>query len=172
MRWPKDDEMMTKANETQDDWTVMDVTAAFNVLKAKSNVGPIGIVGHCWGGPVAWLGACHIGELVACAIFYGGRVKLSMGEGNPPAIELAKHINCPVAGFFGNEDKNPTPDDVDDDERALTEAGIPDEFHRYDGAGHAFQNFPTPDRYREAQSEDAWEKLLVFLARTLHLPSL
>jgi carboxymethylenebutenolidase len=100
-------------------------------------------------------------------MFYGGRIKLAMGEGNPPAISLADRIHCPVAGFFGNEDQNPTPEDVDDYAAALDAAGVDYVFHRYDGAGHAFQNFPTPDRYREQQSEDAWDKVLSFLARTL-----
>ena len=119
---------------------------------------------HWWGGRVAWLGVCHISQLAACAIIYGGRIKLAMGEGQAPAIELADRIHCPLAGFFGNEDENPTPDDVDDSSAALTRAGVAHQFHRYDEAGHAFQNFPTPDRYREVQSEDAWEKVLTFLS--------
>jgi carboxymethylenebutenolidase len=100
-------------------------------------------------------------------VFYGGRIKLPMGEGNPPPIDLAGNMRCRVAGFFGNDDRNPTPADVDDYAIALSAAGVPHEFHRYDGAGHAFQNFPTPERYRETQSEDAWAKVLVFLADTL-----
>lgn len=165
--WPKQEEMMVKAKASRDDWTVKDVRAAFDLLAGRPDVSKIGMVGHCWGGRVAWLGACHIPELAVCAMFYGGRIKLAMGEGNPPAISLADQITCPVAGFFGNEDHNPTPEDVDDYAAALDAAGVDYVFHRYDGAGHAFQNFPTPDRYREQQSEDAWDKVLSFLARTL-----
>ena len=159
--------MMLKAKASRDDWTVLDVRAAYDLLNRREDVGRIGIVGHCWGGRVAWLGACHIAELAACAIFYGGRVKLAMGEGNPTAISLAGDIQCPVMGFFGNDDQNPTPEDVDDYAAALDRVGVEYTFHRYDGAGHAFQNFPTPERYREAQSEDAWVKVLDFLAQTL-----
>lgn len=90
-----------------------------------------------------------------------------MGEGNPPPIELADHIKCPVIGFFGNEDKNPTPSDVDDYAAALTRAGVEHRFHVYKGAGHAFQNFPSEERYREEASEDAWEKVLDFLSKHL-----
>jgi carboxymethylenebutenolidase len=171
--WPKDEEMKLKAQESRDDWTVADLRATFELVAGNPNVANdrIGIAGHCWGGRVAWLGACHIPQLAACAIFYGGRVKLAMGEGNPAAIELAHQIQCPVAGFFGNDDQNPTPEDVDDYSAALTSAGVEHTFHRYDGAGHAFQNFPTPERYREAQSEDAWEKVLAFFADTLCKPA-
>lgn len=127
----------------------------------------IGIAGHCWGGRVAWLGACTNPRYKACSIFYGGRVKLVMGEGNPPAIELAPAICCPVIGFFGNEDTNPSPADVDDYDAALTKAGVEHVFHRYDGAGHAFQSFNNPERYRHEASEDAWGKGLAFFAEKL-----
>ena len=166
--WPKDGEMADKARASRDDWTRADLKATWDLLAARADVDParIGIVGHCWGGRVAWLGAVYL-DVAACAVFYGGRVKLALGEGNPTAISLADRIRCPVAGFFGNDDQNPSPADVDDYAEALTRAGVPHRFHRYDGAGHAFQNFPNPDRYREAQSEDAWEKVLGFFAETL-----
>ncbi|HSG88625.1 MAG TPA: dienelactone hydrolase family protein [Pseudomonadales bacterium] len=166
--WPKAEEMMTKAKAFRDDWTVADLRATFDLLAARDDVDAarIGIVGHCWGGRVAWLGACHL-PLAACAIFYGGRIRLAMGPGAVPAIDLAGRIACPVAGFFGNDDTNPPPEDVDACEAALAAAGVAHEFHRYDGAGHAFQNFPTPERYRETQSEDAWTKVLAFLDRSL-----
>jgi carboxymethylenebutenolidase len=167
--WPKDADIQLKRDESRDDRMVEDMQAAFNLLAERSDVDStrIGVVGHCWGGRVAWLAACHIPELAACAIFYGGRIKLPMGEGATPPIELAGNIDCPVAGYFGNDDQNPTPADVDDYEAALAKAGVTCEFHRYAGAGHAFQNFPSPERYRQEQSEDAWEKVLDFVGRTL-----
>lgn len=167
--WPKSEDIQVKRDESTDTRMVADMRAAWDVLRARADVAGdrIGVVGHCWGGRVAWLAACHLPELAACAVFYGGRIKLVMGDGSVPPIELADRIRCPVAGFFGNEDRNPTPEDVDDYEAALAAAGVPHEFHRYDGAGHAFQNFPSPERYREAQSEDAWGKVLEFLARHL-----
>jgi carboxymethylenebutenolidase len=102
------------------------------------------VVRHCWGGRVAWLGACMLPALRACAIFYGGRIKLAMGD-QPPPIELASRIRCPVMGFFGEEDQNPTPADVDDYEKTPSNAGVEYTFHRYTGAGHAFQNFRRPN---------------------------
>ncbi|MGD8831481.1 MAG: dienelactone hydrolase family protein [Pseudomonadales bacterium] len=166
--WPKDAEMADKARASRDDWTVADLQAAWALLADEPDVDAarIGIVGHCWGGRVAWLGAAHL-DVAACAIFYGGRIKLALGEGNPTAISLADNIGCPVMGFFGNEDQNPSPEDVDDLDAALTAAGVQHTFHRYGGAGHAFQNFPNPERYRETASEDAWTRVLAFFSRTL-----
>jgi carboxymethylenebutenolidase len=167
--WPKDADIRVKRDESRDDWMAADMQAAFALLAQREDVDAerIGVVGHCWGGRVAWIAACHIPELAACAVFYGGRIKLSMGEGAIPPIELTGNIRCPVAGFFGDEDQSPSPADVDDYEAALNSAGVPSEFHRYPGAGHAFQNFPSPERYRPEQSEDAWEKVLEFFQRSL-----
>jgi len=81
--WPKDEDMMVKAKATRDDWTVSDLKATRQLLDDRNDVDStrIGIVGHCWGGRVAWLGACHLQGLAACGLFYGGRIKLALGEG-------------------------------------------------------------------------------------------
>ncbi|MEC7657882.1 MAG: dienelactone hydrolase family protein, partial [Pseudomonadota bacterium] len=59
--WPKSDDIQIKRDEFRDDWTKLDLQAGFNHLASQDNVdgSRIGIVGHCWGGRVAWLGACH-----------------------------------------------------------------------------------------------------------------
>lgn len=162
--WPKSEGMDIKRSEFSDDKTAPDLQAGFDVLAAQPGVDDerIGIAGHCWGGRVCWLGAVSNPRYKACAVFYGGGVKEVRGEGNPPAIELTGNIPCPVIGFFGNDDQNPSPADVDDYEAALKKAGIDYVFHRYDGAGHAFQWEDNPDRYRADQSEDAWKKVLAF----------
>ena len=100
-------------------------------------------------------------------MFYAGRVKLVLGEGNPPAIDLTANITCPVMGFFGNKDENPSPKDVDDYSAALKKSGVEHTFHRYDGAGHAFQSFNSEERYHHNASEDAWEKVLAFFEEKL-----
>lgn len=167
--WPKSEDIQIKRSGSRDERMLADIKAAFDLLSHRDEVNRnIGIVGHCWGGRVAWLGASHIPELKACAMFYGGRIKVPMGEDNPPPIELAGNIKCPVAGFYGNEDQSPSTEDVDDYSAALETAGVEHTFYRYDGAGHAFQNFPSPERFREEQSEDAWKKVLAFMADNLN----
>ena len=49
----------------------------------------------------------------------------------------------------------------------LTRLGKAHTFHRYDGAGHAFQNFVRPEQYREAAEKDSWGKTLDFLNTAL-----
>ena len=162
--WPKSADIDLKRKEFRDDWTIPDLQATFDLLAGMKNVDAnrIGIVGHCWGGRVSGVGAMSNPKLKACAIFYGGRVRAAMGAGNPPPIELAGNIKCPVIGFFGNLDTGPSPEDVDAYDAALTKAGVEHTFHRYVGANHAFQNTYAPDRYHPQAAEDAWQKVLVF----------
>ncbi len=167
--WPKTDSLDKKKAESRDDRMLADISAAFEVLAQQPGVDEnrIAMVGHCWGGRVAWLAACYIRSFRALAVFYGGNIKKGLGDGAVAPIDLAANIECPVIGFFGNDDSNPSPDDVADYARALDAAGIEYEFHQYDNAGHAFQNFPVAERYNEAASEDAWAKVLIFLYKLL-----
>ncbi len=167
--WPPDADIDVKRAEFRDDWTVADMAAAYDRLAGMPNVdgGRIGIVGHCWGGRIAWLVACHNARYKAAAVFYGGRIKVAMGPDAVPPIELADRIPCRVLGIFGNDDENPSPADVDDLDAALAAAGVAHDFHRYDGAGHGFQDFGDETRYREAATPDAWDKLLAFFGAEL-----
>ena len=167
--WPKEAEMDLKREESRDDWTLADLHATFDLMQKRDDVDNqrIAIVGHCWGGRVALLGACHIPDFRVCVMFYGGNLNIGRGEGSPAPIDMVGQITCPVIGFFGNEDQNPSPQDVDDLEHALDGAGVKHTFHRYNGAGHAFQCFTLPKVYCEEQSEDAWQKVLGYLSQHL-----
>ena len=162
--WPPEEDMAVKRDAFRDDWAVADMDAAFSALAGMSPVdsGRIGIIGHCWGGRLAWLGASRNPNYKGAAVLYGGRIKVAMGPDSTPPIELADRIPCPVIGIFGNDDQNPSPADVDDLDAALAKAGVAHEFHRYDGAGHGFQDFSNPERYREAATEDSWPKVFSF----------
>ena len=170
--WPPDQDIAVKRAEFRDDRTIADLDAAYAVLAGMDRVDAdrIGIIGHCWGGRVAWLGPCHNPDYKAAAVLYGGRIKIAMGPDSVPPIELAGRINCPVIGIFGNDDQNPSPADVADLDAALDAAGVEHEFHLYDGAGHGFEDFNNEERYREAATVDSWHKVLAFLDSKLKQP--
>jgi carboxymethylenebutenolidase len=149
---------------------VADMNATVAMLQSRDSVqgDAIGIVGHCFGGRNSYLGAATNSAFKACAVFYGGNTMVARGEGRPTPFELMKNITCPLMGFFGNDDQNPSPDDIDKIDAELTRHGVRHVFHRYDGAGHAFQNFTAPERYREEAAKDAQAKLLVFLSAELN----
>ena len=81
-------------------------------------------------------------------------------------IDLTPGINCPVLGLFGDQDTNPSPEDVNKTEAALRAADRNYEFHRYPDAGHAFFAAYRP-QYRVGPAMDGWPKVMAFLARHL-----
>ena len=81
-------------------------------------------------------------------------------------LEYTSTLTCPILGIFGNEDKNPTPEQVDQHEAELKKHGKNYEFHRYDGAGHGFFYYHVP-AYRPAQAVDGWQKVFAFLEKYL-----
>jgi carboxymethylenebutenolidase len=50
-------------------------------------------------------------------------------------IDYKKDLSCPLLGLFGNDDKNPSPKQVNQHEAELKKHGKKYEFHRYDSAG-------------------------------------
>lgn len=76
-------------------------------------------------------------------------------------LELVPQVSAPSLHHFGNTD---TYLDVDTIVTALGDA----EIHRYEGAGHAFDN-PLPMFHNADASALAWRRTEDFLAR--HLPT-
>src|SRR5690606_14634161 len=75
--WPKSEAVEREREESRDDWTLEDLRGAFALLcdDAQVDASRLGVVGHCWGGRVAWLAACHLPQLSVLATFYGGNVR-------------------------------------------------------------------------------------------------
>ncbi len=93
--------------------------------------------------------------------------KDELTEKQPVApIELTKNLACPLLGLFGNEDRAPTPAQVDQHEAELEKHGKAYEFHRYDGAGHGFFYYDRP-MYRIEPALDGWQKVFAFLRKHL-----
>lgn len=165
-------DMMARIGRLRDDEILADVDAAVAHLRAleRPRVTELAVLGFCMGGRITYLAAAaRPGLWHAAGVFYGGNIMKPWGDG-PAPFELTSQIASPVIGFFGLEDTNPSPDDVDRIEGELARHGVPHELHRYAGAGHAFLNFTNAERYRAAPAEDAWQKLLAFLDRHLATP--
>lgn len=158
-----------KRTQMNDDEVMVDLTVARDFLIARDEVDGdrIGVLGHCTGGRMSILAVTRDPHYKCAIDFWGGGVNAPWGDGIPTPLSKVGDIQSPVAGFFGNDDGSPSPADVDELEAALKQQGKHAEFHRYDGADHAFQNFASADRYNEAASEDAWEKAIAFLDRHL-----
>lgn len=158
------------AGGVPDDRLVGDVRAAAAYLRGEPDAnGKIGVIGFCSGGRQSFLAACTAG-LDAAVDCYGAFV-----VGEPPPnfpvpmsslVHLTPQLSCPLLGMFGNEDKAPSPPQVDELETALKAAGKTYEFHRYDDAGHGFFAVDRPS-YRQGAATDGWVKVFDFFGRYL-----
>lgn len=164
-RWPT---MMRKAGAMRDDEIERDVTAVTAYLRAHPDVSgsDVGITGFCGGGRVAYMMAGRDPNLGAAAIFHGGFILAPRGD-FPAAIDLTPTISCPVAGFFGDDDENPSKEDVTAIARTLEEHGKAYAFTSYPGTGHSFLDFTNERAFRPDPAADAFVKLLGFLAVNL-----
>lgn len=163
-----DGDMLTRIGRLRDPEVISDVNAAVNYARRlkDTQLGDVGIIGFCMGGRVAYLMAASKPVFKAAGVFYGGDIMKAWGNG-PTPFDLTPYIHCPIAGFFGAEDANPSPADVDRIAAQLDKYRKPREFHRYPEAGHAFLSITNPATYREGPARDAWDKLIPFLQRNL-----
>jgi carboxymethylenebutenolidase len=154
-----------------DEQAVGDLAGAMQYLRAQpySN-GKVGIFGTCSGGRHAYLAACRAPGFDAIVDCWGGRVVMTPDQLSPnfpvSPLEYTKNLPGPILGIFGNDDQNPTPEQVNQHEAELKKHGKTYEFHRYDGAGHGFF-YHHAAAYRQAQAVDGWQKVFAFLEKYL-----
>jgi carboxymethylenebutenolidase len=153
-----------------DDQVVGDVRGATNYLRAlPTSNGKAAVIGHCSGGRHAVLAACNI-EFDAAVACYGAFVIGTPPAGFPLRVhgleDQLSNLSCPLLGLFGNDDSYPSPDQVADLDRLLTDHGKDHEFHSYDGAGHAFFCVDRPS-YRVGASVDGYAKIAQFFTERI-----
>jgi len=133
------------------DWAAMlrDTQAAIDTAR---NVGPVGIVGFCLGGSVAYAAATKLTGLSAAIGYYGGAIVRFAGD--KPKVPTQLH--------FGEKDAGIPRADVE-----TIRSKRPDvEIHTYPGAQHGF-NCDERASYDKASADIAWPRSLDFLARHL-----
>ena len=128
-------------------------------------------MGFCSGGRHAYLAGCTVPGFDALVDCWGGNVIVDdpkqLNEKRPVApIDLTDKLNIPLIGLFGNDDGNPTADQVNRTEAILKKKGKVYEFYRYDGVGHAFFNYERPGFKPEPMLE-GWKKVFAFLNQHL-----
>jgi carboxymethylenebutenolidase len=162
----KDDPLM-RMGRLRDQQLLEDLAIATTHLRGLSYVDEsrVGSIGFCMGGRIAYLHATADPNLEAAVVFYGGNILVPWGEG-PAPLERSAAIVCPMLGLFGQEDTNPSQQDVARIDEHLTRLGKVHTFHSYPGAGHAFLNDSRPS-YRPDAAADAWGKCLAMLHQHL-----
>ena len=156
---PRDEdfEWLPHVKQTTPENVALDVAAALAALGTERAI----TVGFCFGGAQSFMSATmgHAG-LAGVVGFYGslvggGRIQ---PEGTRWALDRAPEAKVPVLGLFGGADANITADQV-----AAFDAALPveHEVHTYAGAPHSF--FDRRQEDYEAESQDAWERILGFI---------
>jgi carboxymethylenebutenolidase len=133
------------------DWTAMlrDSQAAIDAVK---DVGPVGIIGFCLGGSVAYAAATKLSGLSAAIGYYGGAI-VRFADDKP---------RVPTQLHFGEKDVGIPLGDVD-----IIRAKRPDvEIHTYPGAQHGF-GCDERASYDEASAGIAKQRSLDFFATHL-----
>jgi carboxymethylenebutenolidase len=113
-------------------------------------------VGFCMGGALSGLLSCRDEQLNGAVIFYG----------NAPFKDELQNINCPVYGFYGDQDKRIT-DNVPAFAEQMKQNGKSFNYQIYPQTGHAFFN-DTRASYNVVAARDAFQRVLSFFHEILN----
>lgn len=132
------------------DWPKMllDIQAGIEDVKSA---GPVGVIGFCLGGSIAFLAAARLSGLKAAVAFYGGQI-VKFADEKP---------KCPVQMHFGEQDANIPMSDV-----AIIKEKRPEaEIYTYP-AGHGFY-CDERGSFHDPSAKLAWQRSLEFLAKNM-----
>jgi len=129
------------------DKAMLDIAAAVNVVR---HAGKVALIGYCWGGMLAWVGAARL-PVHAAVGYYASRVW----------EQLERAPKCPSLWHFGERDAGIPLEQVER-VRAAYPAG---EYHLY-AADHGF-NCAARASYDAVSAALAWQRTQEFL--TAHI---
>ena len=163
------EKLLARLANLTDTGVIADNNAAVEWLKASSlSHESIGIVGFCMGGRIVYMMAGENSAFKAAVSFYGSRTQENWGsDPRPTPFDLLANAYCPILGLFGEDDKDPNPEKVQELSAELTKHGKAHEFHSYPGAAHAYMNYTNEAAYREDAAKASWPVTLEFLERHL-----
>ena len=162
------DDIVTRRSRLSDRRIINDVNATVGFLQRHGAVDGkrIGIIGFCMGGRVVYLMAAANPAFKAAVAYYPGNTFRAWGRDIPSPFERTAEIHCPLQGHFGDDDGNPSPQDMAKLDAELSRFHKSHEFYSYPYAGHAFMD-STKESYRRHADEASWPRTLDFLGRHL-----
>jgi carboxymethylenebutenolidase len=152
--FPDQNELSLALKQLPPDQITGDLNGAAEYVKALPSAnGKLVEAGFCWGGSQASISACNRTDLKAVFIFYGF----------PPPTNGMKNIQCPIFGFYGENDARVTLT-VPPGQAAMKAAGKIFEPVVYDGAGHGFMAhgeaaYPNATAADRKAHDQAWKRL-------------
>jgi carboxymethylenebutenolidase len=133
------------------DWAAMarDTQAAIDEVKSA---GPVGVVGFCMGGTIAFLAATRLAPVKAAGCYYGGKI-VAFADETP---------RCPTQMHFGALDQGIPLSDVETIKQKRPDC----EVFIYPDAGHGF-HCDERASYHAPSAAQAWERTTAFLGKNL-----
>lgn len=127
-------------------------TIISSAIKYAGSDASIYSVGWCFGGMWSLQTAILAGPQGKGTVMFYGRPETS--------LEKLQSIQCEVLGFFGNQDRSPSPEMVNEFEANMKTAGRKLTTFKYE-AGHGFAN-PSNPSFNEAAAADTYSKAIAF----------
>lgn len=135
---------------------MLDVEAAIQHGRRLAPTLPIGVVGYCWGGLLAWRAACRLPHVSAAVCHYPGGLEFEPDLSAQPA--------CPVLVHVGNDSRSMTQEGIETFERIhATDANVTVDHH---DAAYGFMQ-PDQKAFVEAVFHEAHDETLAFLRQHL-----
>ena len=148
-----------------------DIRVLINHLKSLPNVEPqkLGCVGYCFGGRISFLAGNFNSDLAAVAVCYGSRVARHEANANHPVlpVDMADRIAAPMLSLSGDQDGDPSPEDIETIAARVKSLGKSYESHIFPGAGHAFFSEDYPERHHPPSVKAGWPTKIEFFKRHL-----
>lgn len=145
----------TKAKEL-----LSDLNAVIDFVEALPEALPVGVglIGFCFGGHVAYLGAT-LDRVKVTASFYGAGIPLFCPAENKPTIDRTHEIKGTIYCFFGTEDPLIPNEQVKEIQTILDKEKIDYKLFHYEGATHGFFcNYRNS--YHPQYAQQAWLEVL------------
>jgi carboxymethylenebutenolidase len=137
-----------------------DVATSIGHLRGATDARHIFVLGFCMGGRQAFFASAEHVDLAGVIGFYG-RLSTREGEEGTAPKDRAPRMRATVLGLFGGADPSIPASDVQQFDRALTDARVAHHFVTYPGAPHSF--FDRTFAEHQDACEDAWRRALGFI---------
>ncbi len=149
-------DFMPHVQQTTSEGVAADTRAAIEYLRSRDGgeVRSVFTVGFCFGGSNSWNQSALQPDLNGAIGFYG----------RPSRSEpfIAK-MRAPLLILIAGADQATTPEQNKEFLEKLSSAGVPHEYHVYEGAPHSF--FDRGFEQWKAACDDAWRRMLDFVKK-------
>lgn len=136
------------------DQNLDDMNQMLENLKARPECnGKVAVLGFCFGGQYAFMGASRLG-IDAGAAYHSGKVSHLLGE--------ADNIKCPLSFHWGDEDAAAPMDEIEK-VQAVFDGIDSAEVTVYPGGKHGFMQTTNPPAYDEAIATASWKRTMEIL---------